>query len=165
MTQESTNTTADWQSEAMHQNKLLHEMTDEELITYLRFQGLDKDIAAASRIEKLAAQLKTVLEREAETQARHDSKMDALEAKLADALDDAQKADAHATDLEADRRNTYIALQLITRLHSEVEAKLGRAEMLLYDAMVQLEDGKIKTRRNRARLIREFLDEIRGRTK
>lgn len=85
MTQESTNTTADWQSEAMHQNKLLHEMTDEELITYLRFQGLDKDIAAASRIEKLAAQLKTVLEREAETQARHDSKMDALEAKLAKA--------------------------------------------------------------------------------
>jgi len=28
-------------------------MTDEELITYLRFQGLDKDIAAADRIEQL----------------------------------------------------------------------------------------------------------------
>lgn len=26
---------------------------DEELITYLRFQGLDKDIAAADRIEQL----------------------------------------------------------------------------------------------------------------
>ena len=28
---------------------------DEELITYLRFQGLDKDIAAADRIEQLVA--------------------------------------------------------------------------------------------------------------
>lgn len=28
---------------------------DEELITYLRFQGLDKDIAAADRIKQLVA--------------------------------------------------------------------------------------------------------------
>ena len=32
-------------------------MTDAELITYLRFQGLDKDIAAASRIEQLKEKL------------------------------------------------------------------------------------------------------------
>ena len=30
-------------------------MTDEELVIYLRFQGLDKDIAAADRIEQLVA--------------------------------------------------------------------------------------------------------------
>lgn len=32
-------------------------MTDEELITYLRFQGLDKDIAAASRIDELVIEV------------------------------------------------------------------------------------------------------------
>ena len=31
-------------------------MTDEELIAYLRLQGLDKDIAAADRIEQLTAE-------------------------------------------------------------------------------------------------------------
>lgn len=45
------------------------------------------------------------------------------------------------------------------------EAKLARAEWLLTDAMVQLEEGKIKTRRNRARLIREFLSETKGENK
>jgi len=38
-------------------------------------------------IEELSAQLKMVLEREAETQVRHDNKIDALEAKLAKAVD------------------------------------------------------------------------------
>lgn len=33
------------------------------------------------------------------------------------------------------------------------------------DAMVQLEEGKIKTRRNRAGLIREFLNETKGENK
>ncbi len=41
----------------------------------------------AESIEKLGAQLKMVLDREAETQARHDNKIDALEAKLAKAVD------------------------------------------------------------------------------
>ncbi len=40
--------------------------------------------------------------------------------------------------------------------------KLARAEWLLTDAAVQLEDGKIKTRRNRAGLIWQFLEEIKG---
>jgi hypothetical protein len=40
--------------------------------------------------------------------------------------------------------------------------KLARAEWLLTDAAVQLEDGKIKTRRNRADLIWQFLEEIKG---
>lgn len=42
------------------------------------------------------------------------------------------------------------------------EAKLAKAEWLLVDATVQLEEGKIKTRRNRAALIRQFLAELTG---
>jgi hypothetical protein len=41
----------------------------------------------ADHIEEIGAQLKMVLEREAETQARHDNKLAALEAKLAKAVD------------------------------------------------------------------------------
>ena len=37
--------------------------------------------AAADRINELTRNLKSVLEREAETQARHDNKIDAIEAK------------------------------------------------------------------------------------
>ncbi len=48
---------------------------------------------------------------------------------------------------------------------ADLEAKLARAEWLLTDAMVQLEEGKIKTRRNRARLILEFLNETKGENK
>jgi hypothetical protein len=44
----------------------------------------------------------------------------------------------------------------------ELEAKLARAEWLLIDAAVQLEEGKIKTRRNRAGVIWQFLAEIKG---
>ena len=44
----------------------------------------------------------------------------------------------------------------------ELETKLGRAEWLLCDAMVQLRDGKIRTRRNRAGLIEAFLEELKG---
>jgi len=43
--------------------------------------------------------------------------------------------------------------------NGELKAKLAKAEWLLLDAAVQLEDGKIKTRRNRAELIRQFLAE------
>ena len=40
--------------------------------------------------------------------------------------------------------------------------ELSIAKWLLTDAAVQLEEGKIKTRRNRAGLIWQFLDEIKG---
>tara|TARA_R110000868_G_scaffold12098_5_gene58616 strand:+ start:7021 stop:7389 length:369 start_codon:yes stop_codon:yes gene_type:complete len=43
----------------------------------------------ADHIDEIGAQLKMVLAREAETQARHDSKIDALNAKLAKAVEDA----------------------------------------------------------------------------
>lgn len=64
-------------------------MTDEELISTL-WSGevtLSTVAAAAVRIKELMRNLKSVLEREAETQARHDTKIDALEAKLAKAVD------------------------------------------------------------------------------
>lgn len=50
----------------------------------------------------------------------------------------------------------------VAEIISKLEAKLARAEWLLTDAAVQLEDGKIKTRRNRAALIWQFLKEIKG---
>lgn len=52
-------------------------------------------------IEEISAQLKMVLEREAETQVRHDIKMDALEAKLAKAVAMLEKAQTYIADLEA----------------------------------------------------------------
>ena len=39
---------------------------------------------------------------------------------------------------------------------------LAKAEWLLVDASVQLEEGQIKTRRNRASLIQQFLAELTG---
>lgn len=49
-----------------------------------------------------------------------------------------------------------------TQAVGDLEAKLAKAEWLLTDAAVQLEEGKIKTRRNRAGLIWQFLAEIKG---
>ena len=44
----------------------------------------------------------------------------------------------------------------------KLEVKLAKAVWLLVDATVQLEKGKIKTRRNHAALIRQFLAELTG---
>ena len=44
----------------------------------------------------------------------------------------------------------------------ELEAKLEKAVLLLFCAMVQLREGKAKTRRNRADRIEEFLAELKG---
>ena len=64
-------------------------MNDEELIEQLRdskgWQNLGN--AAADRIEQLSAELKMVLEREAETHRRHEAREDAAEAKLAKAVE------------------------------------------------------------------------------
>ena len=46
----------------------------------------------------------------------------------------------------------------IERLRGDLE----KAEWLLVDASVQLEEGRIKTRRNRASLIRQFLAALTG---
>jgi hypothetical protein len=42
----------------------------------------------------------------------------------------------------------------------ELDAKLGQAMWLLTEAAVQLEEGKIKTRRNRAEMIWKAIDEM-----
>ena len=44
----------------------------------------------------------------------------------------------------------------------KLEVKLAKAVWLLVDATVQLEKGKIKTRRNHAALIRQFFAEPTG---
>lgn len=58
----------------------------------------------SDQIKALEAQLKTVLDREAETHARHDAKVDALEAQLAtareamqDFVDKVDRGEAHST--------------------------------------------------------------------
>lgn len=50
----------------------------------------------------------------------------------------------------------------LTEVLEATKDKLAKAEGLLIDAIVQLEEGKIKTRRNRAVLIRQFLAELTG---
>ena len=60
-------------------------------------------------------------------------------------------------------RDAYAECDRIgTQAVRDLEAKLAKAEWLLTDSAVQLEEGKIKTRRNRAGLIWQFLDEIKG---
>ena len=54
------------------------------------------------------------------------------------------------------------AVKVVARGIKDLTAKMARAEWLLTDAAVQLEEGKIKTRRNRAGLIWQFLGEIKG---
>lgn len=46
---------------------------------------------------------------------------------------DAEEAEAYAAELEKDRRKTYEALLLVSRLHSEVEAKLHKCVGALGD--------------------------------
>ena len=68
-------------------------------------------------------------------------------------------------ELEADLRK--MALDFIAadgQAAEAYQAKLAKAEGLLVDAMVQLENGKIKTRRNCAYLIVKFLAELKGET-
>lgn len=67
---------------------------DEELITYLRFQGLDKDIAAADRIEELVKERDDAEQREiTKIEVNHQrvvsylTRVKAAEAKLAKAMD------------------------------------------------------------------------------
>jgi hypothetical protein len=119
-------------------------MTDEELIAMARLAQRDERMSTGALYGDLA------------------DRIEALTEQLTAARDDAKEAEAYAEEVEADRKKTYEALLKVSRIHGEVEAKLARAEWLLTDAAVQLEDGKIKTRRNRAGLIWQFLEEIKG---
>ena len=75
----------------------------------------------------------------------------------------------HAIAQHLDEREDWDALQEVTAALEqaearieELEAKLAKAEWLLCDASVQLREGRIKTRRNRADLIDSLLAELRG---
>lgn len=59
---------------------------------------------------------------------------------LAAARQDAKEAEAYAEELERDRRKTYEALLLVSRLHSEVEGKLAECEARLGKAVEALEN-------------------------
>ena len=60
----------------------------DDLVKRLREYGhVGTVLEAADRIEELERQLKTVLDREAATYARHDAKMEAIEARLAKAVE------------------------------------------------------------------------------
>ena len=147
-------------------------MTDEELIAMARLAQRDERMFTGALYGDLA------------------DRIEALTEQLTAAREDAKEAEAYAEELEADRKKTYEALLKVSRIHGEVEAKLAtcekyrdayaecdrigtqavrdleaklaKAEWLLTDAAVQLEDGKIKTRRNRAGLIWQFLEEIKS---
>ena len=62
----------------------------------------------------------------------------------------------------SDDLELYLDLKEQSARIKELEAKLATAEWLLVDASVQLRDGKMKTRRNRANLIDQFLTELKG---
>ena len=89
-------------------------------------------------------------------------RIEALTEQLTAAREDAKEAEAYAEELERDLNTCRMAQAVMDNTVAELEAKLARAEWLLTDAAVQLEDGKIKTRRNRAGLIWQFLEEIKG---
>jgi hypothetical protein len=61
----------------------------------------------------------------------------------------------------ADRIEALLNLnEALVELMDDRDAKLAQATWLLTEAAVQLEEGKIKTRRNRAAIIRNLLDEM-----
>jgi hypothetical protein len=74
-----------------------------------------------------------------ETRLAAADRIEALTEQLEAARADAKEAEAYA---------------------EELEAKLGLATWLLIEAAVQLEEGKIKTRRNRAAIIWNLIDEM-----
>lgn len=77
-----------------------------------------------------------------------DGNLDALERHLAEREEDDARIDME---------------QIIEDYKADLEMAqdlLMSAVWLLQDAMIQLEDGKIKTRRNRAAMIRAFLTKI-----
>jgi hypothetical protein len=61
----------------------------------------------------------------------------------------------------ADRIEALLNLnEALVELMDDRDAKLAQATWLLTEAAVQLEEGKIKTRRNRAAIIWNLLDEM-----
>ena len=82
-------------------------------------------------------------------------RIEALTEQLEAARADAKEAEAYAEELAGDQVD--LCRQLIA-----AEDKLAKATWLLTEAAVQLEEGKIKTRRNRAAIIWNLLDEMKA---
>ena len=98
-------------------------MTDQELIAYLKLQGLDKDVAAAARIEKL-------LDRNKELTLQ----LLAVHGQAADALDKAVVAEAKLVKAE-EERDGYLAernkFQLyLQRTHADWELEVAAVDAL-----------------------------------
>jgi hypothetical protein len=82
-------------------------------------------------------------------------RIEALTEQLEAARADAKEAEAYADELAGDQVD--LCSQLIA-----AEDKLAQATWLLTEAAVQLVEGKIKTRRNRAAIIWNLLDEMKA---
>ena len=97
-------------------------MTDDELIAYLKLQGLDKDVAAADRIEELVKERKAMAMRDAGYDVYA-----GLEAKLAKVVkerDEAQAGNHAANEYEP----TWAEAVDIWKVNSQrLEAKLAKA--------------------------------------
>ena len=78
-----------------------------------------------------------------------------LERVVKDISDEADLAEQEACMLENDFIKAEKEIEALT-------AKLAQATWLLTEAAVQLEEGKIKTRRNRAAIIWNLLDEMKA---
>ena len=160
-------------------------MTDEELIARLRGEPKWSGLVAltkqaADRIEQLLNLNEALVELMDDRDAKlakaveqceimlrlrgHDevSAIEQLTEQLAAARHDAKEAEAYAEELEKGLNTCRMAQAVLDNTVADLEAKLARADWLLTDAAVQLEEGKIKTRRNRAGLIWQFLAEIKG---
>lgn len=94
-------------------------MTDEELIAHLRLQGLDKDIAAADRIEQLVAT------------------NEGLKADVAGWISNAQAASGWASEAEYKLEDAEAKLaECEARLSKAVEALQKIAKKPLYDGFL-----------------------------
>ena len=123
-------------------------LRDEELIAYLRLQGLDKDIAAADRIELLATtneQLVATNEALIEESGRRLAlarsegvarveqfeRTEALTEQLAAARQDAKEAEAYAEELEQELRDTQDRANAFATKEYYTEMRAERAEIKL----------------------------------
>lgn len=137
-------------------------MTDAELIAQLRRSKGWPTLghAAADRIEALAA-LHQAAVQDALAAEAYAEELEAANKRLNDQMDAIEEMGTESLNALPD-----CLMRLAPALveNGELKAKLAKAEWLLTDALVQLREGKIKTRRNRADLICNFLAELKGST-
>ena len=96
-------------------------LTDEELIAHLRLQGLDKDVAAADRIEELVRDRKFILDERDRTFALMLTRTETAEASLAKAV----KLIGYAIELGRFELNPKLLDDLI---HFKTEIELEKTE-------------------------------------